>query len=653
MSVPELHYNTIILGSGAASLSAAVRLKRAGQDNICIITDNINGGTSRNTGSDKQTYYKLSDSSITPDSPYTMAKALFSGGAVHGDIALAEALSSENGFYHLVGLGVPFPYNKNGGYTGYKTDHDPNSRGTSLGPYTSKVMVEYLEKECIALEIPILDKHDCVKLFKVENRIAGAVVIDKSKINNGEYGLKIVYCENMIFGLGGPGGMYQTSVYPAAHTGGIGLALEIGAEAVNLTETQFGIASIKFRWNLSGSYQQVIPNYFSIDPNTGKKVQFLNEYFDSIESLSTSIFLKGYQWPFDPEKIKDHGSSLIDLLIYIEIEVLGRRVYMDFRENLIGNNKIGMFSKSNIGSEASTYWNNSELSGDTPIERLRELNPRAIELYADHNIDLYNDPLEIAVCSQHNNGGLSGDIWWESTNISNFFPIGEINGTHGIYRPGGSALNSGQVGAFRASQKIAAVYDKDTLDMDMARNSALEAMKEITLIIENIISSPENNESLKNYKHEFQNRMSRDGALIRDPNTIDKSCVEANLQLEKFKELRANINRVPQVLKLRHLSIAHLYYLEAIKDYIFNCGGSRGSYLIKATVGDTLHKDLGKEWISAPNNRDLNNKIQYIYWNSSSKSIETKWRSCRPIPTDEYWFEKVWADYLNKDTFIN
>ncbi len=49
---------------------------------------------------------------------------------------------------------------------------------------------------------------------------------------------------------------------------------------------------------------------------------------------STPIFesiLKGYQWPFDVNKIK--GSSIIDLLVYYQTRVLGRRVYMDFMHN--------------------------------------------------------------------------------------------------------------------------------------------------------------------------------------------------------------------------------------------------------------------------------------------------------------------------------
>lgn len=54
-----------------------------------------------------------------------MVNTLFSGGSVHGDIALIEATLPSQEFYHLVKIGVPFPHNVFGGYVGYKTDNDP------------------------------------------------------------------------------------------------------------------------------------------------------------------------------------------------------------------------------------------------------------------------------------------------------------------------------------------------------------------------------------------------------------------------------------------------------------------------------------------------------------------------------------------------
>ncbi|HBN84289.1 MAG TPA: oxidoreductase, partial [Clostridiales bacterium] len=100
--------NTVIVGSGAAGLNAADCLFNKGVTDIALVTEGMNMGTSRNTGSDKQTYYKLSTGGDVPDSPLEMAKDLMDGGSMHGDIALTEAASSFRGFAKLIDLGVPF-----------------------------------------------------------------------------------------------------------------------------------------------------------------------------------------------------------------------------------------------------------------------------------------------------------------------------------------------------------------------------------------------------------------------------------------------------------------------------------------------------------------------------------------------------------------
>ena len=88
---------TLILGSGAAGLQAAVSLNRLGVDDLIVLTEGLQMGTSINTGSDKQTYYKLSlcDES---DSPELMAQSYFAGGSMHGDLALVESAGSVRGF---------------------------------------------------------------------------------------------------------------------------------------------------------------------------------------------------------------------------------------------------------------------------------------------------------------------------------------------------------------------------------------------------------------------------------------------------------------------------------------------------------------------------------------------------------------------------
>ena len=122
--------NTAIVGSGAAGFNAADRLWQLGQHDIVLVTENRVGGTSRNTGSDKQTYYKLTLSGGDADSVREMADTLFAGRCVDGDIALCEAALSTLCFLKLVELGVPFLSNSDSevatkliGYFTQRTGH--------------------------------------------------------------------------------------------------------------------------------------------------------------------------------------------------------------------------------------------------------------------------------------------------------------------------------------------------------------------------------------------------------------------------------------------------------------------------------------------------------------------------------------------------
>ena len=65
-SARVLRCNTAIVGTGAAGYNAADRLWQYGRQDILLITEKRTAGTSRNTGSDKQTYYKLTLSGGDP-----------------------------------------------------------------------------------------------------------------------------------------------------------------------------------------------------------------------------------------------------------------------------------------------------------------------------------------------------------------------------------------------------------------------------------------------------------------------------------------------------------------------------------------------------------------------------------------------------------
>ena len=233
--------NTVVVGSGAAGLNAADRLYEYGQRDVAIVTENINAGTSRNTGSDKQTYYKLTLSGGEPDSVREMAQTLYEGQCVDGDIALCEAALSASSFFRLVELGVPFPHNRYGEYIGYKTDHDPRRRATSVGPYTSKLMTECLERSVKSKGIEILDRMQVIRILKNGGKAIGLLCLDLSAQGNKNSRFAAVNCKNIVYATGGPAGMYADSVYPFGHYGASGIAFEAGVSGKNLTEWQDGL----------------------------------------------------------------------------------------------------------------------------------------------------------------------------------------------------------------------------------------------------------------------------------------------------------------------------------------------------------------------------------------------------------------------------
>jgi succinate dehydrogenase/fumarate reductase flavoprotein subunit len=654
ITFPVYSLNTLIIGSGAASLNAAVNLYENGQKDIAIATDNWGAGTSNNAGSDKQTYYKLSISGETPDSPLEMARDLFNGGCMHGDIALCEAQNSLQAFFHLVSLGVPFPHDSYGTYVGYKTDHDPRGRATSAGPLTSHLMFECLSTAIKEKEISVFDKHEIIALLTEkkgdEKHVMGAIAFDKENFDSKNFGFVIFNAVNVIFGTGGPAGIYKTSVYPESQIGSSGLAFEIGAIGNNLTESQYGLASVKFRWNLSGTYQQVIPRYISTDQDGNDEKQFLNDYFPNMGKLSTAIFLKGYQWPFDPRKATNYGSSLIDILVYQETVIKGRRVFMDFLRNPSGEGKLEDFSFDLLDEEAYVYLEKSGALFGAPIERLKKMNQPAIDLYKNNNIDITKEQLEIAVCAQHNNGGIKGNLWWES-NIKHLFPVGEVNGTHGVYRPGGSALNSGQVGSIRAALYISKRYNGKPVTVDKFLNLfELQIKRKFDIAKTMIDSSFKDKDFIKTTRKEIQERMSARGAHIRDLNEIQKAVEEAwNLYSRLKKEMKVqSVVDLPSAFKNLDLCLTHAIYLEAIKEYLERGGKSRGSYLVMDQAGEKPCKELGDEWKFQLNEKSIfvNEKILEIYFDEDM-NIKKDWIDIKSIPERDIWFENVWNAYLD------
>lgn len=633
----------VIAGSGAAGFQTAIRLFEGGERDIVVITENRKAGTSRNTGSDKQTYYKISLAGNQMDSVSKMAQDLFDGGCVDGDTALCEAALSARGFYSLVELGVPFPESLFGENVGYKTDHDSGRRGTSAGPYTSRLMTERLEEKADRLGISIYDHLQIIRLLAKNEKIYGFLCLDTK---TDEY--RLIWCENGVLATGGPGRLYFDSVYPESQSGANGLALEAGVKGKNLTEWQYGIASRCPRWNVSGTYMQALPVFISTEKDGTDEREFLVPYFSTKEAMMSAIFLKGYQWPFDTERIWN-GSSVIDLLVYQETVLLGRKVYLDFRRNT-GDKEI-CFRK--LSEEAYDYLVQAGADRGTPFERLEIMNPQAAEFYREHGMNLKEQPLEIAICAQHNNGGLSVDCWWE-TNVRNLFVAGEAGGTHGIRRPGGSALNAGQTGALRVSQKILQRCRQtygEIKEWKSEPKAEEELLKEAEIFLETM-EHGSGEESLEDIWIHAQKEMSASGGIIRSHDSLLKRYNEIGEELKKFpKELKITSKSQRSLLfHYRELLLAQRAYIYAMLDYIEHGGKSRGSALYTDPNGKKPLEQLPELFRCRQDQGEHSGMIQEVHMDHGECCA--CWRPVRELPKTDLFFENVWREFRQRNNLI-
>lgn len=627
--------NTVIVGTGAAGFNAALRLKGYGVEDIAIVSEGVNMGTSRNTGSDKQTYYKLNLCADFADSPKAMAQDLFAGKAVDGDIAYAEAALSTPCFIHLAELGVPFPVNRYGEYVGYKTDHDPRARATSAGPLTSKLMTECLERAAAKENIRIIDNTMVISIIKRNGEAVGLVCLDLDRAEDDADRFVLVNAKNIIYATGGPAGIYADTVYPCGHSGSSGVAFEAGVNGKNLTEWQFGLASTNPRWNVSGTYMQVLPRFVSVDAD-GNEYEFLNDYFATPEECLSMIFKKGYEWPFDCRKVMG-GSSIVDLLVYRESVLRGRRVYLDFRANPYG---MADLPYAGLRDEAREYLENAGACFGTPIDRLMHMNAPAVELYRSKGVDITKEMLEIALCAQHNNGGLDIDMWWQ-TNVPHLFAAGEVAGSHGVYRPGGSALNAGQVGSMRAAQYISQYGAGDALAAADFAEAAAEALAYHAKLAAGMITGTD---TVTEATRRATARMSENGGAIRNPAKIAAALTEIRAEFAAFGET-VQVKSGAQLrlaYRLRDALIAQQMVLTAMLDYAEHGGKSRGSSLYSAAEGD-CPAGFDESFRFRLDDGGLDAQVQLVSFDGGNTAA--CWRAVRPLPEGGGFFENVWREY--------
>jgi hypothetical protein len=232
--------------------------------------------------------------------------------------------------------------------------------------------------------------------------------------------------------------------------------------------------------------------------------------------------------------------------------------------------------------------------------------------------------------------------------VPRLFAVGELNGTHGV-RPGGSALNSGQVGAMRAAELIARAYGEPPLEREAFARAARRQIEALHADYTCALAG-QDPEALDpgDVRRQIQLRMSREGAFLR-------SLTGARQALREAKELHSRISRhglrasshraLARTTQDRMLALTSVAFLRAIVAYIEGGGGSRGAYMVLDPAGDReVALPDGSVLRYRSENPAKRGEILELAWDGSD-DFAVRAVPVRPLPEDTSWFETVWREW--------
>jgi hypothetical protein len=382
---------------------------------------------------------------------------------------------------------------------------------------------------------------------------------------------------------------------------------------------------------------QCLPRFISTDADGNDEREFLPDSLSDVGEMLTMEFLKGYQWPFDVRKARD-GSSRIDLLVHQEMQK-GRRIFLDFRANP-GNGEIDF---SRLSPEAYAYLNNAGACFGTPIDRLLHMNEPAVDFYMDHGVDLRREPLEIALCVQHNNGGLAVDASWQ-TSIGGLYAAGEAAATHGVYRPGGSALNAGQCGAVRASEAVAA-HPGEMPEEDAFLQVVQSAEARHAALAARLTDDPAALNVRRAYADACHD-MDRLAGPVRSEEGLVELLQRIDARLADASPLGIhNPGDLRWAYRLRDTLLCQRVYVTAMLDYLKQGGKSRGSAMYIDPQGEGIPA-LPEKYRFRLDSDEHARVVQEIRWTGSDCAVT--WRGVRPMPPEDESFERVWKAYRQR-----
>ena len=405
----EVTTDFLIIGSGVAGLSLALRLKELGD--VTIIT--------KKSASDTATKLAQGGIAAVLDPEDSFASHMFDtfnagDGLCHEDVVKEIVCQGPDRIAELMELGVPFTKDpsdpsrlhlgKEGGHSHRRIVHVDDFTGKALqktlaSKLKSAQNVSLFQKK-IAVDLITEGKlTDCSSIKKGSERCLGAYVLD---VDSGD--IDTFLAKVTILATGGAGKVYLYTSNPDVATGdGIAMAYRAGARIANLEFVQFHPTLL---------YHPKAKNFLISEALRGEGAQ--------LTDLQGNVFMHKY----DPEKKDLAFRDVVARAIDSELKKSGKdHVYLDISFK--------------------------------PADFVKQRFPNIYKVCLSFGIDITKEPIPVVPAAHYMCGGVVTDIWGK-TDIAGLYAIGETacTGLHGANRLASNSLLEGLVMAYQAASSI-------------------------------------------------------------------------------------------------------------------------------------------------------------------------------------------------------
>jgi L-aspartate oxidase len=427
----ETSSDVVVIGSGIAGLTAALRL-RGRVDKILVVTKDVLAA-----GSTQWAQGGIAAALGPEDTPSQHERDTLVAGAGACDLEAVRVLVNEGpaAVHELIALGTRFDHSSEGVLSltregGHLRDRIAHAGGDATGAEIQRALIAAVEQ---APEIEVVQHALAVDLLLDDD--GGIAGVTLHVMGEGQRdGVGAVRCRAVVLASGGLGQVFSQTTNPAVSTGdGMAIALRAGAVLRDLEFVQFH------------------PTVMYLGPDSRGQQPLISEAVRGegafLVDFEGNHFMRGVH-------------ELADLAPRdVVAKAITRRMFESGHLHMwLDARHLGLDSGDRAGREATVpaVGDVGDRAGrEATVSRFWERRfPNILATARAHGVDPVTELIPVAPACHYASGGVRTDLWGRS-NVPGLYATGEVacSGVHGANRLASNSLLEGLV----FSRRIAAV----------------------------------------------------------------------------------------------------------------------------------------------------------------------------------------------------